>query len=82
MLHTEYAQIYSAMHIRGPMRTTLDLPESLVKEAMKASHQRTKTAVIITALEDLVRKGRLQQLKSFKGRVHLDLDLDSLRKRA
>ena len=64
------------------MRTTLDLPESLLKQAMKVSHQRTKTAVIITALEDLVRKSRLQQLKSFRGKVELDLDLDVVRKRA
>ena len=63
------------------MRTTLDLPESLVKQAMKASHQRTKTAVIITALQDLVRKSRLQQLKSYQGKVDLELDLDVLRKR-
>ena len=63
------------------MRTTLDLPEALLKEAMKASHQRTKTAVIITALQDMVRKSRLQQLKAFKGKVNLRLDLDKLRKR-
>lgn len=63
------------------MRTTLDLPESLLDEAMKASHQHTKTAVIITALEDLVRKSRIQGLKAFKGKVDLDLDLDMLRKR-
>jgi hypothetical protein len=64
------------------MRTTLDLPESLVKQAMKASHQRTKTAVIIAALQDLVRKNRLQQLKAFRGKASIDLDLDRLRKRA
>ncbi|HBA84270.1 MAG TPA: hypothetical protein DCZ95_09280 [Verrucomicrobia bacterium] len=64
------------------MRTTLELPEELIKEAMKASHQRTKTGVIIAALEDLVRKNKLQQLKAFKGRVELDLDLNALRKRA
>ena len=64
------------------MRTTLDLPEALVTEAMKASHQATKTAVIITALQDLVRKNRLQQLSRFKGRVDLDVDLDAVRKRA
>ena len=63
------------------MRTTLDLPESLMKQAMKVSHQRTKTAVIITALQDLVRKSRLQQLKSFRGKVEFDLDLDVVRKR-
>jgi hypothetical protein len=64
------------------MRTTLDLPEQLVKDAMDASHQRSKTAVIITALEELVRKSRLQELRHFKGKVKLDVDLDVLRKRA
>ncbi len=63
------------------MRTTLDLPEELMKKAMKASHQRSKTATIITALQDLVRKNRLQQLKSFKGKVDINIDLNALRKR-
>jgi fatty acid-binding protein DegV len=64
------------------MRTTLDLPAPLIAEAMKASHQRTKTAVIVAALEDLVRKNRIQGLTKFKGKVDLDIDLNSLRKRS
>lgn len=64
------------------MRTTLDLPDKLVRAAMKASHQKTKTAVITTALTELVRKHRIQGLRRFKGRVDLDVDLDVLRKRA
>ncbi len=63
------------------MRTTLDLPDRLVQDAMKASHQKTKTAAIITALQDFVRKSRLRDLRDFKGKVDLDLDLDALRKR-
>jgi hypothetical protein len=63
------------------MRTTLDLPDRLVQDAMKASHQRTKTAVIISALQELVRKSRLQGIRDFKGRVDLDIDLNALRKR-
>ena len=63
------------------MRTTLDLPDVLVQNAMKVSHQKTKTAVIITALQDLVRKSRLQELRQFKGQVNLDINLDVLRKR-
>ena len=64
------------------MRTTLDLPDLLVRNAIKVSHQKTKTAVIIAALQDLVRKSRLQELRHFKGRVELDLDLNVVRKRA
>ena len=63
------------------MRTTLDLPQNLLDEAMKASHQKTKTALIITALEELVRKSRIQELKNYKGKIDLDIDLNSLRDR-
>ena len=38
------------------MRITLDLPEHLIEEAMKVTHIKTKTQVIITALEDLIIK--------------------------
>ena len=51
-------------------------------DAMKTSHQKTKTAVIITALQDLVRKNRIHELRQYKGRVNLDLDLNAIRKRA
>ena len=64
------------------MRTTLDLPDVLVRDAMKACHQKTKTAVIITALQDLVRRSRIQELRHYRGRVNLDLDLNVVRKRA
>ena len=63
------------------MRTTLDLPEALITEAMKLSHQKTKTAVIISALEDFIRKSRISGLKKYKGKVDLDIDLNALRKR-
>ncbi len=63
------------------MRTTLDLPENLLEEGLKVSHLKTKTALIITALEGLVRRSRIQELKSYKGKIDLDIDLDSLRNR-
>lgn len=63
------------------MRTTLDLPDVLVQAAMKVSQQKTKTAMIITALQDLVRKNRLQALRQFRGRMDIDLDLNAVRKR-
>ncbi len=63
------------------MRTTLDLPEDLLNEAMKATHIQTKTKVIITALEELIRKSNLSELKEFKGKVDIEIDLDALRGR-
>ncbi len=63
------------------MRTTLDLPAELIEEAMALSHQRTKTGVIVAALEDYVRKNKIRGLKKYRGRVSLDVDLKMLRKR-
>ena len=63
------------------MRTTLDLPAPLLEEAMRVTRLKTKTAVIITALEDLIGKSRVRGLKKFKGKVDLDIDLGRLRER-
>ncbi len=63
------------------MRTTLDLPIDLLEEAMKATHIKTKTKVIIIALEELIRKSKISELKEFKGKGDLDIDLDTIRGR-
>ena len=63
------------------MRTTLDLPESLNSEAMKITHTDTKTGVIVLALKELVRKSKISDLKKFKGKIDLDIDLDIVRGR-
>jgi Arc/MetJ family transcription regulator len=63
------------------MRTTLDLPENLLKEAMELTHIGTKTAVIIKALEEMVRKSNISGLKKYKGKIDLDIDLNELRDR-
>ena len=63
------------------MRTTLDLPEKLLNDAMKTMKIKTKTKVIITALEELVRKNKISGLKKYKGSVDLDVDLNRLRSR-
>ncbi|MBK6327541.1 MAG: type II toxin-antitoxin system VapB family antitoxin [Chloroflexi bacterium] len=63
------------------MRTTLDLPEELLEKAMQVSNTNTKTKVIILALEELVRKSTIADLKQYKGAVDLEIDLDQLRKR-
>ena len=63
------------------MRTTLDIPEDLMNEAMKATNINTKTKVIVTALEGLIRKSKISDLKKFKGKVDLDIDLDVIRER-
>jgi len=63
------------------MRTTLDLPTSLIEEAMALTHIQTKTDLIKTALQNLIQKEKIKDIKHFYGKVDLNIDLDSMRKR-
>jgi Arc/MetJ family transcription regulator len=63
------------------MRTTLDLPEKLINEAMSRAHIKTKTAVIKTALENLIQREKLKALPNYFGKVKLNIDLNKMRKR-
>lgn len=63
------------------MRITLDLPEELLDEAMKVSQIKTKSQVIITALEALIRRTRIAEIKTYKGKIYLDSNLDTIRGR-
>jgi len=63
------------------MRTTLDLPETLVNEAMALTHIQTKTDLIKLALQNLIQKEKIKDIKNYFGKVDLELNLDELRKR-
>ncbi len=69
------------MHKEVEMRTTLNLPEELLLEAMDVTHIGTKTRVIIIALQELIRRNRITELKKFKGKIDLEIDMDVLRSR-
>jgi len=63
------------------MRTTLDLPENLISEAMTVTHTKTKTEVIKLALQNLIQKENIKDLKNYFGKIDLDIDLDIVRNR-
>lgn len=63
------------------MRTTLDLPETLLQEAMELTQIKTKTELITTAILQMIQRERMQQLSEYYGKLDLDIDLDVLRKR-
>jgi len=69
------------MHGGSLVRTTLDLPEALIEEAMALTHISTKTDLIKTALQNLIQKEKVRNIKQYFGKVDLDIDLDSLRQR-
>jgi hypothetical protein len=63
------------------MRTTLDLPADLVEEAMAMLRFKSKTDTVVHALQELIRRRRLEELKGLAGRVPLEVDLKRSRRR-
>jgi len=55
------------------MRTTLEIPDTLIKEAMIATQIKTKNKVVKLALEELIKKSKISELKQFQGKIDLDL---------
>ena len=63
------------------MRTTLDIPEPLLDEARHVLGFKSKTDTVVLALQELVRKRRIEELKSLLGSVRLDIDIPKSRRR-
>ncbi|MCX6563374.1 MAG: type II toxin-antitoxin system VapB family antitoxin [Candidatus Aminicenantes bacterium] len=63
------------------MRTTLNLPDDLVKELVKVTGEKNKTLLIRTALADMLKKIKREKLIEFRGKIEFDFDLDELRGR-
>jgi Arc/MetJ family transcription regulator len=63
------------------MRTTLDLPEPLIEEARTRLGFKSKTDTVVVALQALVRRKRIEELKTLLGSVRLDIDIAKSRRR-
>ncbi|MFP4385415.1 MAG: type II toxin-antitoxin system VapB family antitoxin [Spirochaetia bacterium] len=63
------------------MRTTLDLPEDLIDQAMNITHSKTKTELIKTALENIINQEKRNKLLKYHGKIDIDINLNTLRKR-
>lgn len=63
------------------MRTTLNVDDEALAEAVEASGGKTKTTVINEALRLYARRNRVKRLADLRGRAKWEGDLDALRRR-
>ncbi|MFP3939017.1 MAG: type II toxin-antitoxin system VapB family antitoxin [Thermoanaerobaculia bacterium] len=59
---------------------TITVDEDLLEETRKAYDVKTKAEAIRRALEEALRRRRLEEVLSHAGRVELDLDQETLRR--
>jgi hypothetical protein len=61
------------------MRTTLIIPDDLMKDLMEETGEKSKTLLVRRSLEEMLRKVRRENLKRLRGKLRLDVDLVNLR---
>jgi Arc/MetJ family transcription regulator len=63
------------------MRTTLDLPEELMEQARTAVGFKSKTDTVIFALREVVRRQRIDDLKTLMSNIRFEFDPTDIRRR-
>jgi hypothetical protein len=56
----------------GIMKTTLNIPDDLIKKAMSLSKHKTKTKTIIVALQEYVRRKKIEKIMEYQGKLQFD----------
>ncbi len=62
------------------MRTTINIDDDILNFVVKETKAPTKTAAVRQALEDYVRRKKIEKLIALKGKIKFDVDWKTLRK--
>ena len=54
------------------MKTTLNIPEDLIRKAMSLTNHKTKTETIIVALQEYVRQKKIEKILEHQGKLQFD----------
>ncbi len=54
------------------MRTTLDVDPDLLDAVVETTGERSKTKAVSKALEEYVRRTKINELRAMAGKIHLD----------
>lgn len=54
------------VHI-GFMKTTVDIPDEVLDEAIRYTRAKTKREAIVTAMQDFIRRNRMGELVRYSG---------------
>jgi Arc/MetJ family transcription regulator len=71
--------IQNNTHRRKIMRTNIVIDDNLMAEALKLSQLKTKKAVVETGLRLLIRIKKQERIKSIRGKLNWDGDLEKMR---
>ncbi|MEI6089188.1 MAG: type II toxin-antitoxin system VapB family antitoxin [bacterium] len=63
------------------MRTTINISDDLISEAMFLTNIKTKSILFQTALKNMIQCEKIKELKNYFGKVDLEIDINQMRER-
>ena len=63
------------------MRTTITLPDDLVKDLMHHTHTKKTTEAVIIAIQEWLRLKKIHEIKMLRGKLDIDQNLKELRQK-
>lgn len=67
--------------MRRTMRTTVNISDDLISEAMLLTNIKTKSILFQTALKNMIQREKIKDLKNYFGKIDLEIDIDQMRDR-
>jgi hypothetical protein len=61
------------------MRTTLIIPDDLINDLVEETGEKSKTLLVRRSLKEMLERVRRENLKRLRGKIDLDIDLETLR---
>jgi len=61
------------------MRTTLIIPDDLINDLVEETGEKSKTLLVCRSLKEMLERVRRENLKRLRGKIDLDIDLETLR---
>jgi len=66
-MDSKSVELDSTISNNGSMKTTIDIPENELKEAMRFTKAKTKREAVVKALEEFNRRHRMAELVKYSG---------------
>lgn len=61
------------------MKTTLNIPEDLIDQAMSISNHQTKTETVIVALKEYIRLKKIEKILEYEGELQFEDTWEKIR---
>lgn len=61
------------------MRTTVTIPDELLEDLMRFSEARTRTDAVNRAVAEWVRRRRVDEIRSLRGKLSFDIGVEEIR---